>query len=137
MIGNCCLSGKFNTTRYDACLGEALLRKNNNAGAVAYIGGTNSTYWPHDFCWSVGVRNNISNTMNTQYDSDNLGMYDRLFHTHNEPYSEWYNTMGAIVAAGNAAVEAYDNAQQVCSLVHCLKLILCGTTGWFWDLCVV
>ena len=110
MIGNCCLSGKFNTTRYDACLGEALLRKNNNAGAVAYIGGTNSTYWPHDFCWSVGVRNNISNTMNTQYDSDNLGMYDRLFHTHNEPYSEWYNTMGAIVAAGNAAVEAYDNA---------------------------
>ena len=106
MIGNCCLSGKFNTTAYDACLGEALLRKDGNAGAVAYIGCTNSSYWPDDFCWSVGVRTNISNTMNTAYDSLNLGVYDRLFHTHNEDFSEWHHTTGSILTAGNMAVEA-------------------------------
>lgn len=107
MIGNCCLSGKFNTNDYDACLGEALLRKGNNAGAVAYFGGTNSTYWPHDFCWSVGVRTNFSNTMNTDYSAYNLGMYDRLFHTHNEAYSAWRTTAGSMNVAGNTAVQAY------------------------------
>lgn len=109
MIGNCCLSGKFNTTSYDACLGEALLRKGGNAGAVAYIGGTNSTYWPQDFCWSVGVRSNISGTMNASYSASYMGMYDRLFHTHNENFSAWHNTAGAMVTAGNSAVEQYGN----------------------------
>ena len=42
MIGNCCLTNKFEK---DVCFGEALLRKTNRAGAVAYIGGTNYTYW--------------------------------------------------------------------------------------------
>ena len=107
MIGNCCLSGKFNTTSYDACLGEAVLRKGSNAGAVTYIGATNSTYWPHDFCWAVGVRSNFSNTMNTTYNPYNLGMYDRLFHTHNEPFSAWHNTAGSMITAGNTAVQSY------------------------------
>ena len=110
MIGNCCLSGKFNTT-YDACLGEALLRKDNNAGAVAYFGGTNSTYWPHDFCWSVGVRSDISNTMNANYNGQHLGMYDRLFHTHNEDYTAWHTTAGSMNVAGNMAVEDYGSYQ--------------------------
>lgn len=112
MIGNCCLSGKFNTTYSDACLGEALLRKNNNAGAVAYFGGTNSTYWPHDFCWSVGVRSSFTNTMNTDYDRQHLGMYDKLFHTHNETYSNWHITAGAMTCAGNTAVQAYGSYAQ-------------------------
>lgn len=107
MVGNCCLSGKFNTSRYDCCLGEALLRKDSNAGAVVYIGATNSTYWPHDFCWSVGVRSNFSNTMNTAYNASNLGMYDRLFHTHGEPFSAWHNTAGSMVTAGNMSVQSY------------------------------
>ena len=107
MIGNCCLSGKFNTNYSDACLGEDLLRKSNNAGAVAYFGATNSTYWPHDFCWAVGVRSNINNTMNTNYEASHLGMYDRLFHTHNENYSAWHTTAGSINIAGNTAVEMY------------------------------
>ena len=107
MIGNCCLSGKFNTRAFDQCLGEALLRKGNNAGAVAYFGGTNSTYWPHDFSWSVGVRTNISGTMDATYDAQHLGMYDRLFHTHNEANSAWHNTCGAMNVAGNTAVEEY------------------------------
>ena len=108
MIGSCCLSGKFNTN-YDACLGEALLRKDNNAGAVMYIGGTNSTYWPHDFCWAVGVRDNISNTMEPQYNANRLGMYDRLFHTHNENNTAWHITAGSMVVAGNTAVQEYNN----------------------------
>ena len=107
MLGNCCLSGKFNTNYSDACLGEALLRRSDGAGAVAYFGATNSTYWPHDFCWAVGVRSNISNTMNTNYDAAHLGMYDRLFHTHNENYSAWHTTAGSINVAGNMAVETY------------------------------
>lgn len=107
MIGNCCLTGRFNTTSYDACFGEALLRKSNNAGAVAYFGCTNSSYWPQDFCWGVGVRTNISNSMDATYDAQNLGVYDRLFHTHNEPHSAWHVTAGSINVAGNAAVQAY------------------------------
>ncbi len=111
MIGNCCLSGKFNTRAYDQCLGEALLRKSRSAGAAAYFGGTNSTYWPHDFCWAVGVRNAISGTMNTDYDSQHLGMYDRLFHTHAEPFSAWHHTAGSMNVAGNMAVQEYGSYQ--------------------------
>ena len=103
MIGNCCLSNKFEK---DKCFGEALLRRGNNAGAVAYIGGTNSTYWPHDFYWSVGVRTNISNTMNTAYNSTNLGMYDRLFHTHGETRINQGITAGAMVFFGNTSVQS-------------------------------
>lgn len=103
-IGNCCLTGSFQEGN---CLGESLLRKGNNAGAVAYIGATNSTYWPHDFCWSVGLRTNISGTMNTNYDATHLGMYDRLFHTHGERYTQWNNTLGSMVTSGNMAVEQY------------------------------
>lgn len=102
MIGNCCLTNKFEKA---TCFGESLLRKGNNAGAVAYIGGTNSTYWPQDFYWSVGVRSNISNTMNTNYNSSNLGMYDRLFHTHNESRINQAITAGAMLFFGNNAVQ--------------------------------
>ena len=107
MIGNCCLSGKFNTSYSDACLGEALLRKSGNAGAAAYFGATNSTYWPHDFCWAVGVRSNIAGNMDASYDALHLGMYDRLFHTHNESYSAWHTTAGSINMAGNMAVQTF------------------------------
>ena len=107
-IGNCCLSGKFDVSN---CFGESLLRRGNNAGAVAYIGATNSTYWPHDFCWAVGFRSNISGTMDASYDAFNLGMYDRLFHTHNESYTLWHNTLGSMITAGNMAVETYGSYQ--------------------------
>ena len=103
MIGNCCLSGKFDKS---ACLGEALLRRGDNAGAVAYIGATNSTYWGEDFYWTVGVRGNISGTMNATYDATNLGVYDRLFHTHGEPTSQQVATAGAMILQGNMAVNS-------------------------------
>lgn len=108
MIGNCCLSNKFDM---GVCFGEALLRHSNNAGAVAYFGATNSTYWAEDFYWSVGVRSNISNTMNIAYNASNLGMYDRLFHTHNEAPSVYAVTAGSMIVAGNMAVEAATSGQ--------------------------
>ena len=107
-IGNCCITGRFEQS---TCFGESLLRRDQNAGAVAYIGATNSTYWPHDFCWSVGMRSNISGTMNTSYTSSHLGMYDRLFHTHNESYTLWHNSLGSMATAGNMAVEEYGSYQ--------------------------
>ena len=103
MIGNCCLSNSFDAA---TCLGEALLRRGDYCGAVAYIGATNSTYWSEDFYWSVGLRSNISNTMNTVYDGANLGMYDRLVHSHGEPRALHCTSAGAMMMAGNMAVES-------------------------------
>lgn len=103
MIGSCCLTGKFDKP---TCFGEALLRKNNNAGAIGYVGGSNSTYWTEDFYWAVGVRNNIRGNMNATYNASNLGVYDRLFHTHNEDFATAaILTAGQIIFAGNMTVE--------------------------------
>lgn len=108
MIGNCCLSNKFDMS---VCFGEALLRRGDNAGAVAYFGATNSTYWAEDFYWGVGIRNNISNTMNVAYNSNYLGMYDRLFHTHNEAGSLFAVTAGSMLVAGNMSVNSATSGQ--------------------------
>lgn len=101
MIGNCCLSNHFDNA---ICFGEALLRKSNRAGAVAYIGATNSTFWNHDFYWSVGYRSNIIHNMMLNYDANRRGMYDNLFHTHGEDLSQWMVTAGKIVVSGNMSV---------------------------------
>lgn len=103
MIGNCCLSNKFDKP---TCFGEALLRRGYNAGAVCYIGGTNSTYWTQDFYWAVGLRSSISHNMAPTYYSNRLGAYDRLFHTHDEDHSNTITTAGAIVYYGNYAVNS-------------------------------
>lgn len=107
MIGNCCMSNSFQES---ACLGEALLRKADNAGAVAYVGASNYTYWAEDFYWAVGVRTSVSNTSNPSYDASHLGAYDRLFHTHGESYSDQYLTMGQMMYAGNLAVEGSNSS---------------------------
>lgn len=104
MIGNCCLSSQFNMAQ---CLAEAVLRRGNYCGAVSYIGGSNSTYWGHDFCWTVGARSSIGANMALSYNASRKGVYDRLFHTHNESFSDWYNTAGSMIVAGNMAVEQY------------------------------
>ena len=103
MIGNCCLTNKFDKP---ACFGETLLRKRDNAGAVGYIGATNSTLWSEDFYWSVGVRANISNTMNTSYSASHMGMYDHLFHTHGEDFDQHAITAGSMIVSGNMAVNS-------------------------------
>jgi hypothetical protein len=101
MIGNCCLSNKFDE---GTCLGEALLRKGNRAGAIGYIGATNSTFWSEDFYWSVGVRSNITHAMSPNYDATRKGMYDRLFHTHGEAVADRVATAGQMLMAGNMSV---------------------------------
>lgn len=105
MIGNCCLTNKFET---QTCLGEALLRKGNYCGAVGYIGGTNSTYWYEDFYWAVGLRTSstIGPSMSMAYDSTHLGNYDAVCHTHGESHNQWIETQGAMVFNGNAIVES-------------------------------
>ena len=110
MIGNCCLTNKFETT---ACFGEALLRKDNYCGAVGYIGGSNSTYWNEDFYWAVGLRSSISATMSLAYDAANLGAYDHLCHKYGEPYSQWALTQGAVMMAGNMAVESSTSSSKL------------------------
>ncbi|HRZ75822.1 MAG TPA: C25 family cysteine peptidase [Bacteroidales bacterium] len=98
IIGNCCLSNKFD----GSCFGEDLLRASGK-GAVGYIGGSNSTLWDEDYYWSVGVG---TPNANPTYAGTGLGAYDRLFHDHGEPRSEWYETNGQIIMAGNLAVTA-------------------------------
>lgn len=100
IIGNCCQSGMFDNS---VCFGEALLRADKK-GAVAYIGASNNTYWNEDFYWSVGYRSSV--TANPVYQSNNLGAYDRLFHTHNETHSEWMVSNMAICHAGNLGVQS-------------------------------
>lgn len=103
MIGNCCLTNKFETA---TCFGESLLRKSNYCGAVGYIGGSNSTYWYEDLYWGMGLRSSINPTMSMAYNASNLGGYDRIFHTHGEAYNQWVATQGQLMMMGNMAVES-------------------------------
>lgn len=99
MIGNCCLTGKFN----QECFGEALLRADKK-GAMAYIGASEVSYWGEDVYWSVGNRSNI--TANMTYQANNLGGYDKIFHTHNENHNVWTSTLGGFLTGGNLAVQS-------------------------------
>lgn len=101
MIGNCCLTGKFNYS--SDCFAEVLLRTANK-GAVAYIGGSEVTYWPQDYYWAVGARANC--TANPTYDASKLGSYDRIFHTHNEDPNIWSFSMSAYLQGGNLSVQS-------------------------------
>ncbi len=96
LVGNCCLSVKFEGT----CFGEEILRAENK-GAIGYIGGSNSTYWDEDYWWGVGYETVSANPV---YNPEHLGVYDRLFHDQGEPIEEWYVTQGQVVSSGNLAV---------------------------------
>lgn len=99
MIGNCCLTNKFD---YSSCFGETLIRAQNK-GAVAYIGGTNSTYWDEDYWWGVGAKGTATGTA-PAYSASALGVYDGMFHTHSEAVSDWCQTTGDMIYMGNLAV---------------------------------
>ena len=101
MIGNCCLTNTFSRP---SCFGETLLRK-AKAGAMAYIGGSNVTYWDQDVYWAVGYRSSISATLPTTYNATYPGCYDLMCHTHGEAQNTWHTSLGALIAAGNNAVE--------------------------------
>lgn len=98
IIGNCCLTNSFQQSE---CFGESLLRK-QGAGAVAYIGASDYTYWYQDFYWAVGYRTSVSNPT---YSASHKGCYDRMFHTHNESFDQWATTVGGLMYAGNMAVQ--------------------------------
>lgn len=96
LVGNCCLTSTYNTN----CFGEELLRAANK-GAVGYIGGSNSTYWDEDYFFGIGVGPILTNPT---YEQTTLGNYDRAFHDHGEPQSEWFTSQGEMLFAGNFAV---------------------------------
>ena len=106
MIGNCCLTNTF--TR-PSCFGETLLRK-AKAGAMAYIGGSNVTYWYQDLYWAVGYRESVANSgtgvgMDMSVNTAYPGCYDLMCHTSGEPQSTWHTSLGSMITAGNNAVE--------------------------------
>ena len=96
MIGNGCQSANF----YYECFGEALVRARGK-GALSYIGCTNDSYWDEDYYWAVGTGPILEFPT---YEDTGLGMYDRTFHDHGEPESEWYPTQGQMVLGGNLSV---------------------------------
>jgi hypothetical protein len=98
LIGNCCSTSEY---EIGECFAEAVVRAANK-GAVGYIGASNSTYWDEDYYFGVGVGAIAADP--PSYDESSLGAYDRMFHTHGEPFAEWYTTMDQMVFAGNLAV---------------------------------
>ncbi|MDZ4121725.1 MAG: C25 family cysteine peptidase, partial [Candidatus Cloacimonadaceae bacterium] len=99
VVGNCCITNHFNTA---VCFGEAWLRAPNK-GAVIYIGGTNNTYWDEDYYWGVGYKPPAVSS-GSPWIPNRTGVYDALFHTHDEPFQDWASTTGAMIVMGNLAV---------------------------------
>lgn len=100
-VGNCCLSNKFDDPE---CYGEALLRRADK-GAVAHLGGSNSTYWNEDYYWSVGLAGSI--VADPTYEETGIGAYDAAFHENGE---DPYITTQQMNYAGNLAVTEDGNA---------------------------
>lgn len=99
VVGNCCLTSKFDAA---VCFAEAWLRAENKGGII-YIGGTNSTYWDEDYWWAVGAKGS-ANGQAPAYDPTKLGVYDAIFHENNEAFTDWAATAGAMTLMGNLAV---------------------------------
>ena len=106
MIGNCCQSNKFDEAE---CFGEAILRVNNK-GAVAYIGGSNNTYWDEDYWWAVGNTSLVS--ANPTYAGTGLALFDCLMHENGEQKEDWFITTGQMMHAGNLAVSEAGGSEQ-------------------------
>jgi hypothetical protein len=102
-VSNCCLSNKFEVD----CFGEELLRAENE-GAVAHLGGSNSTLWDEDFYWSVGLSSNINS--NPTYEETGIGAYDALFHENGE---DPYITTAQMNFIGNMAVQASSSSNKL------------------------
>jgi hypothetical protein len=113
MVGNCCQTNTFNENTF----GEALLRAENK-GALGYIGATDFSYWDEDYWWGVGNGPVVSDPT---YETTGLGAYDRTFHDHGEPRTEWYSTQDQMIFAGNLAVEESNSGmKQYYWEVYCL-----------------
>lgn len=97
IVGNACQTSAYDRNSF----GEALLRAKNK-GALGYIGASGLSYWDEDYWWVVGAGSIVANPT---YENSGPGAYDRIFHDHGEPVTEWYSTMGQMVFAGNLAVQ--------------------------------
>ncbi len=96
IIGNCCLTSKFEVSE---CFGEAWLRA-KDAGAIGYVGGSNSTYWDEDIWWGVGLHSIVKpNNQGVPPLKENTGpgAFEAMFETG--------VTNAAFMVAGNLAVE--------------------------------
>ncbi|MDC0249703.1 C25 family cysteine peptidase, partial [Flavobacteriales bacterium] len=105
LVGNCCQSNKFDVAE---CFGEAILREDNK-GAVGYIGGSNNTYWNEDFWWAVG---NGSISANPTYAGTGLALFDCLMHENGEQQEDWFITAGQMLHSGNLAVTQAGGSEQ-------------------------
>jgi hypothetical protein len=99
IISNACKTSQYHLVN---SFGSRLVLEKNR-GASAFIGCSNDSYWDEDYYWAVGVGNITDNPV---YGNKGPGIFDRLFHTHNEPPSEWYFSLGQINYAGNLSVTA-------------------------------
>jgi hypothetical protein len=104
VVSNACLTSKFDV----ASLGNKMVLAKNK-GAIGFIGCSNDSYWNEDYYWSVGLG---LPSEDPTYETTGLGFYDRLFHTHGEPASDWYFTMGQVNFAGNLAVSASTSSRK-------------------------
>lgn len=98
VVSNGCVTNYF---MEPICFGEALLR-GKDKGAIGHIGCTDDSYWDEDYYWAIGSGPIVSNPT---YEETKLGAFDRTFHTHGEPRSEWYPAQGQMTFAGNLAVQ--------------------------------
>ncbi|OYT11078.1 MAG: hypothetical protein B6I18_05730, partial [Bacteroidetes bacterium 4572_112] len=97
MIGNACITNHFNSP---VCFGEGLMRASKK-GAIGYIGASDNTYWDEDYYWAVGYGGISSNP---SFSTTGPGLYDRMFHTHNEPFTDWAMSSFQYILAGNMTV---------------------------------
>ncbi len=104
MVGNCCLSAKFDVNSF----AEEQLRAANK-GSVGYIGGSNNTYWDEDYYWGCGFKSVV---LHPAYDANHIGAYDGTFHDHGEPTEDWFVTQGQMVVCGNYAVEESSSSRK-------------------------
>jgi hypothetical protein len=99
IISNACKTSQFHLVN---SFGSRMVLEKNR-GASAFIGCSNDSYWNEDYYWAVGVGDI---TEYPAYGSKGPGIFDRLFHTNDEPPSEWYFSLGQINYAGNLSVTA-------------------------------
>jgi hypothetical protein len=98
VIANGCETNYFLASE---CLAEAFIRAKDK-GALAYIGCTNDSYWQEDFYWAVGVGPVSAHPL---YEESSAGYFDRVFHTHNEPFETWTPSLGEMLFGGNLSVQ--------------------------------
>jgi hypothetical protein len=105
IISNACRTAQYSLAN---SLGNRMVVTGDKM-AIGFIGCSNDSYWDEDFFWSVGP---CTPSSEPTYQTTGMGAYDMLFHTHNEPASDWHFTMGQINYAGNLAVSASTSSRK-------------------------